>query len=68
MKGQTMNPRDLKEIAEAAIKIARMLSHLPPQRQMEIMLVAQMFVNIEAQRAAVLQAQPRPPQPEDEEM
>jgi hypothetical protein len=42
---------DLKQIAERALRIIRVLEDLPPSRQIEVMTVATAMVSIEAQRA-----------------
>lgn len=62
-----MSLRDCKEIAEAALKVIRVIAAMPPRRQMEVMAVAQTMVNIEAQRTLSKSSPPRTPPPEDEE-
>lgn len=57
-----LNIAELKESAEYALRIMRLLEKLPANRMIEVMAVTQAFVAIEAQRAL----RPQPPEVEDE--
>lgn len=53
-----MSLKDCKDIAEAAMRIMRVLQGMSPQRQLEVMAVAQTMANVEAGRSLAQQQRP----------